>query len=47
MRWQKTLINIQKAKDIELAAEMITYLRDGTLDEKAVASALKNIAINK
>ena len=47
MRWKKTLINFQKAKDIELAAEMITYLRDGTLDEKAVDSALKNIAINK
>jgi len=42
-----SLKDTQKAKDIELAAEMITHLRDGTLDEKAVASALKNIAINK
>jgi len=30
-----------------LAAEMITLSQDGTLDEKAVASALKNIVINK
>jgi len=30
-----------------LAAEIITQLRYGTLDEKAVASALNNIAINK
>ena len=47
MRWQKILFNTQKAKDVELAAEMITHLRDGTLDEKALASALLNIAINK
>ena len=47
MRCLKSLINAQKAKDIELAAEMITHLRDGTLDEKAIAPALKNIAINK
>ena len=36
-----SLKDTQKAKDIELAAEMITHLRDGTLDKKAVASALK------
>ena len=47
MRWKKILFNAQKAKDIDLASEMITHLQDGTLDEKAVASALKNIAINK
>ena len=47
MRWQKILFNTQKAKDIELAAEMITHLRDGTLDGTVVDSALKNIAINK
>ena len=41
------LKDTQKAKDFELAAEMITHFRDGSLDDKAVASALKNIAINK
>ena len=43
MRWLKSLINAQKAKDIELAAEMITHLRDGTLDKKAVASVLAQL----
>ena len=47
MRWLKKLQNTQKIKDAELAAEMITHSRDGTLDEKAVAYALKNMAINK
>ena len=32
MRWLKKLQNTQKIKDAELAAEMITHLRDGTLD---------------
>ena len=42
-----SLKDTQKAKDIELAAEMINHLREGTPDEKAVAAALKNIAINE